>query len=485
MRVLLAALNVRGPNPRELGTKVRRRIKTAMEFALPDEARNHFDKQADSLVAALKPLPPRGPSSPRRGSDAHIPVAATLTEADLRGRMQVSSVDWQGQLKAIEVHGEVSRQGQEVHEGLPAEDAERLVRVADAVARSRALGGKCGPAFVQEHLIDWINRRRLREGADGSWTTEFLAALKDAVHEQIILVPLDGIAIASPFKLGPVSFDYFTESVIDSMVPPEAAQEASPENVDRFRTNLKERYQGHVYAHFECVGEKEHAADLAVENTDAVLEILRMFDAAAFHIDARCQFGRTGQIVPSERHVLRAGPPERLWLSHGVETKGVVRFGVSKWLLGEIQRSGFGLAAGLLEKEQRTDLEKRVLESISHFAHGVASPAPQDRIVHALVAVEALLLRDENEPIQAKLGQRLAMLTATDLISRKAAVKRLQAGYRLRSAFVHHGVKPDDVIEAHEVLLLCWTALDTVAVNTQRFNSKGALLDHIDDLLLS
>ncbi len=233
------------------------------------------------------------------------------------------------------------------------------------------------------------------------------------------------------------------------------------------------------------MAEGQHAQDLAVEHTDAVLEILRMFDAAALDIRARCGFGRMGQVLPCERHVLRTGAPEQLYLSQGVEQHGVVRFGIGKDLLELIRKSGFGLAAELLTKEQLTDLERHVLESISHYAHGVASPAPQDRLVHALVAVESLLLKDENEPIQAKLGQRMAMLTARDLASRKAAVKRLQAGYRLRSAFVHHGVKPDDAKEANEVLMLCWITLDTVAMNTKRFNSRQALLDSIDDALLS
>lgn len=454
-----------------------------MEFVLPEEARNHFDKEADSLIAALKPLPPREPSHPRRGSDAHIPVAAALTEKNLRGRPRVTSVDWQGQLKAIEVHGKLFEQ--QIHEGLPPKDAERLERLAHAVARNRGVRRQCGPEYVQNHLIDWITRRRLREGADGSWTAELLSALKAAVGEQVILVPLEEVAIETPFDLGPVSFDFFTEASIQSMVPPEAVREAPEEMVEQFRAKLKKSYQGHVYTRFTCVAEQEHAQDLAVENTDAVLEILRMFDAAALDIRARCRFGRMGQVVPCERHVLRTGPPERLWLSQAIEQRGLVRFAVGKELLALIRESGFGLAAELLNKEQLSDLEKRVLESISHYAHGVASPAPQDRLVHALVAVESLLLRNKNEPIQAKLGQRMAMLTAQDLASRKAAVKRLQTGYALRSAFVHHGVKPDNVREANEVLRLCWTTLDTVATNTKRFNSRQALLDAIDDALLS
>lgn len=453
-----------------------------MTIVLPDDARSHFDKEADSLIAALKPLPARESPRPHRGSDAHVP-STQFTAESLRGRPRITSVDWQGELKSIEVHGEVL--GHQVHEGLPIDDGERLLRVAHAVARNREVRAKCGPDFVQNHLIDWITRRRLREGADGSWTTEFLTALESGVEEQVILVPLDEMAIEAPFELGPVHFDFFTEASIESMVPPEAIKEAPAESVERFRTELKRNYQGHVYARYVCIAEQEHASDLAVENTDKVLEILRMFDAAALEIRARCQFGRIGQLILFERHVFRVGPPERLWLSQGVERKGIVRFGVGQSLLAMIRDSGFGLAAELLKKDQHTDLEKHVLESISHYAHGVASPAPQDRLVHALVAVESLLLRNENEPIQAKLGQRMAMLTAPDLASRKAAVKRLQAGYRLRSAFVHHGVKPDDVREANEVLLLCWDTLQTVALNTQKFQSRQALLDSVDDALLT
>ena len=132
-----------------------------------------------------------------------------------------------------------------------------------------------------------------------------------------------------------------------------------------------------------------------------------------------------------------------------------------------------------------TDLEEHVLEAISHYAHGVGLPAPQDRLVHALVAVETLLLKDQNESIQSKLGQRMALLTAQNLPSRKQAVRDLIQGYSLRSDFVHHSSKPDDINRANRLLRLCWDSVNAIALNTQRFNSKQALIDHLDDSLLA
>ncbi len=457
--------------------------KNPMLFVLPQEARNHFDKEADSLVASLKPLPNRPPSRRRQGSDAHVPLVRTLTEKDLLGRPRVSVRDWLGRLKAVEVHGEVA--GQQIHEVLPEAGTEALERLADSLARHRSLRTCCGVAYIRKHLIDWMQRRRLRETADGSWTADLLAALERDVQEQTILVPLEGIAIAEPFELGQLAFNFFTEASIHAMVPPEAGAVAPPEVVEEFRGMLKERFQGHVYAQYTCIAEEEHAQELAVRQTDAVLEILRMFDAAALDIRARCLMGRMGQVAPAERHLLRVGVPDRLLLAEGLDHDGVVRFALDREILDVLHGSGFGVASQLLSKEEQTDLEKHSLEAISHYAHGVASPAPQDRLLHALVAVESLLIRDQNEPVQGKLGQRMALLTASDLASRKQAVKRLQAGYGLRSAFVHHGIKPGDIKQANEVLLLCWETLNAVALNTQRFNSRQALLDSLDDALLS
>jgi hypothetical protein len=319
--------------------------------------------------------------------------------------------------------------GQTIHEVLPAEGAERLERLADAIARNRLLRNHCGATYVANHLIDWMTKRRLREPADSSWTGDLLASLAGAVEEQTILVPLEGIRIAEAFELGPVAFDFFTETSIDQMVPLEAAAHVPPEVIEQFRSKMKKKLQGRVYTRSTCTAEEEYAQNLAIGLTDAVLGILKMFDAAALDIRARCVMGRLGQVLPGERHLFRAGAPERLFVSESVEVEGVVPFGVGKQILGIVRDSGFGRAAALLAKEQLTDLEKHVLEAISHFAHGVASPAPQDRLLHALVAVESLLLRDQNEPIQAKLGQRMAMLTAPDLPSRKKAIKQLQTGY--------------------------------------------------------
>jgi hypothetical protein len=104
--------------------------------------------------------------------------------------------------------------------------------------------------------------------------------------------------------------------------------------------------------------------------------------------------------------------------------------------------------------------------------------------MHALVAVESLLLKNSTEPIQARLGQRIARLTASTLEERRQARDDFEEGYTLRSKFVHHRAKLEEVDLANRILVLCLSAVDVVMRMTLRFTTKAALLDHLDDEML-
>jgi len=283
------------------------------------------------------------------------------------------------------------------------------------------------------------------------------------------------------FDLGGLHFDYFKKSQFDEMFA-----EAGLDNdvLKGYVEKLRREYQGRVYAEYRCRAVEGCAEELAFHQTDRVLDIMRMFDVAAFEIRAQCCLGRLGQVPPARTYVFRLTDEAGLLLSQGTEHPIRKALGISAELLRRIKDTGIAIAWELVQKDSLTDLEERALEAVSHFAHGVAVATAQDRLLHALVAVESLLMRNDNEPIQSKLGPRVALLTKPGLEGRKQAIHDLADGYRLRSAFVHHGVRPDDVQIANRLLQLCWDAVSSVMYATRKFNSKDALLNHLDDELL-
>jgi len=448
-------------------------------IVLPQEAKAHFDQKANSLIAELRPLPVRNHSQQLRGSLAHQPVAGHLRDVDFIGRVECNYANGLGGFRGFEIHGD------SIHEFLPEEAAKNLEKITDKIARRRELRSYCSLVYVREHLVGWVRRRRLQEPADDSWTTDLLSCLKNDVYEQTILIPLQGIQITIPFTLGQVSFDYFTESSIEAMQP-EVPEKNHPILIENRERNRK-RYQSCVYAKFQCTSEKIHAENLAIDHTNKVLEILKLFDYAALEIRAQCSLGRMGQITPALTHCFRKLTNGRLLLHKGIDRLYTRQFIVDEQLLHILHQTGIGIASKLLIKTQLTDLEKRSLAALSHYAHGVSSSSLQERIIHALVAVESILHKDANEPVQSLLAYRIALLSTSKLEYRKQATIDLRKGYKLRSQFVHHGIKPDpdDVDTANRVLLLCWNTIDAVMELTKKFDTKQALLDSLEDELLT
>lgn len=446
-------------------------------ISLPPQAKTHFDKVANSFISTLKPLPARPLPKPPKGSIAHQKVTQ-ITSDDFLGPVEPSQFDAFERLQGFEIHRA------DIHEFLPQDAAEQLQNLADKIAIRNELEAYCDASYVRDHLIGWVRRRRLQEPAETSWIDDLQAHLNNDIYDQTILIPLDGIQIEVPFKLGRVSFNYFTKSDIDAKL--QQLPEGDPD-LEEFRVQFRKLYQGRVYTKFQCKAEKEYARKLAFRHTDKALEVLKLFNPASFEIRAQCFLCRMGQVIPPQWHAFLVLPNNGITLCEGIEFPHVraYTFLINKALLNFIGHSQFRIADKLLSKTQLTDLEKRCLESISHFSHGVASVSPQDRLLHALVAVESLLLKDPNEPVQSNLGYRIALLTTSNLEERKKAKKDLLKGYTLRSQFVHHGVKLEDVQTANRVLSLCWDAMNAVVGLTPKFESKQALLDSLEDELLS
>jgi hypothetical protein len=447
-----------------------------VSIAFPVEAQTHFDETASRLLAALKPCAPRIPPEPLKGSLGEKPKMFHLNSSNIIGPIEVTFTDGFDEFCGFEVHSH------NVHEAILGEDATRLEQLADKIANRKDLRSLCGTAYVRKHLMGWIRRRRFEEKAEASWCSDLLLALRGDVSDCILLVPLDGIEIAVPFDFGGVHFDCFKESQFDRML---AAVQSQGDALKGHVAKLRKEYQGRVYAEYRCRAVQEYAEELALHHTDRVLDILKMFDAAALEIRAQCHVGRLGQVIPARTYVFRVTDESCLLLSQGTDRPIWKDLGISQEFLRFMKDTGIAIAAELVQKDNLTNLEERALEAVSHYAHGVAAVAPQDRLVHALVAVESLLVRNDSEPIQSKLAPRVARLTKSGLEARKEAIRDLTEGYRLRSAFVHHGVRPDDVQTTNRLLRLCWETVNSVLFNTRKFTSRDLLLNRLDDESLS
>ena len=102
-----------------------------------------------------------------------------------------------------------------------------------------------------------------------------------------------------------------------------------------------------------------------------------------------------------------------------------------------------------------------------------------------LASLESLFLRNQDEPIQQNLADRLALITGSDLAERKEIVLTTKRAYGLRSRFIHHAQAIDDLSVMDKFMVYAWRGIYNIIANRNQFATLEALLEKIDERKLA
>ena len=97
-----------------------------------------------------------------------------------------------------------------------------------------------------------------------------------------------------------------------------------------------------------------------------------------------------------------------------------------------------------LASNRSTEFRKALYDALILHSRQAQARQVSDKLIFTLTALESMLLRDSNEPIQKNLAERMAFLIGQSVEQRKAVVKNVTDVYKVRSAFIHHGASPED-----------------------------------------
>lgn len=445
---------------------------------LHEQAKRSFDEKARALLDGLTPIPTSRPcpSGKPLGSMGEHEIAAHLVEGKNATRTgPLTRTNGYGELTAVEIHSE------SLHEILTGEPLDRLKALAIQMAQRAEVRSVACPSYVEKQLVRWIERARLRQ-TTSSWCNEFEAALVRDVCPLQVLVPCDGIQIMRRFRLGNVEFRYFKRTDVVRMTEP--CDPNQPDDV-LYRQTMTKDYVGRVYAAYDCTAEEGLAETQAIAETEAALDVLRFLDSAAMDVRVPCFIGRYGQVRDGTVRVFMVRPGEEVpqLFSERSERGAPWRTMVNEEFLDCVAKP-FAAATRILSKDRPTELEELAIDAVRRFAHGVSSPAIQDRLLHAFTAVESLLLADEGEAIVDRLGLRMAFVNGTNAQERRQLIEDLKAGYGLRSRFIHHGRVPTNVEQVNRALKACWLIVFRILLVTDSYQTKTDMLRALDDLIL-
>lgn len=233
--------------------------------------------------------------------------------------------------------------------------------------------------------------------------------------------------------------------------------------------------------------EPKRAYEVALRESERAIAALRVYHVAATttpEVTSYCAvLGREN--VEGVKHLEMEGGRVRSW---GEQPAGGPVF---NWHLSDddIRKYtgslGFDQVNRLLALKDRTKFQETLLDALLLYSRSTREKDLAGKLVYTLVAMESVLLRNDTEPIQQNVGERMAFINASTVEKRKAIIRNLKAAYALRSKFIHHGHTIEERETVWRFMIEAWAFFTNLAKASQRFETKEELIDHLEAMKLS
>ena len=404
-----------------------------MKLEIHPQASQNFNKKAEDLVSRLNPAPEHlrqksGPPNP------NIHSVFNFTPENIIGEMVYGWTDFTGNVVA-KAFGEG---GQMI--GLFGDDYTELVRIAEGMQKSIRPREVVSLRRLTDLIFEWV-KDKYRGTSIPTMTEYVLAESEKLIKELEIWIPISQLYIQAPFVFGKITFRAITKAMIDDWEASILSKANNPEEVESVRRSFerhRQDIQGLATATIKVEAEPRRAYEIAFEEIDRTMSILRFISPANIHpakISYSAPFGK--QHEDRYRYLFVKGGKI---IGH---TSGLTDTSRTQWNLTMEDLATWGPELGvlgmLLNKENLTDFQESLLDALILYSRSSLAKQVSDKLVYILIALESSFLKDSSELIQDAISLRMAYMQDVSVEERRAIISNVKAVYKLRSSFIHHG----------------------------------------------
>ena len=218
----------------------------------------------------------------------------------------------------------------------------------------------------------------------------------------------------------------------------------------------------------QITGRLEKAQLIAYDKVETAIATLKLYRSPIYD-SQRQYFHVTGKVVRSTNRLTLGYRENGKKFDSVIERVGFFfPFELDDKRIRFMRRAGFPKLHKILKKEKLNNLERRIINSIRLLGSafdvvvtksrisgpiGLGFPLEKetepkttfeeislnDRLIRLFIALESLLIFDENEPLASNIAERGAFLLANTYEDRRRIKVFIKKMYKLRSAHVHHG----------------------------------------------
>jgi len=353
--------------------------------------------------------------------------------------------------------------------------------LAESMGETKQFRNVVSTKFLLKQTCHWLCDTLEQRGI-GSLSEFVTLRSRDAVRDFDIWIPLFQTYSSTEFNIGDVTFRTFTREIMEewwNRIPAKIRDDT----VGIAALNAKRSdLQARLAACVPVCAERGKAVEIARTKAQNATALLRFLSPA--NLNSRLVSYCTTTTAGAPRQITevfmdsgRIGE-----ISRSLEDQRM-----TDWLLDQSVQ----LRPGVLENLQRlaldtsTEFRRSLYDALILYSRQTLAVEVSDKLVFTLSALESMLLRDGNEPIQKNLGERMAFLIGQTAQERKDIVKNIDEVYRIRSAFVHHGQTSRHVETVDRFLVNAWTAFSRLMDVSIKYRTKDALVGALEDLKMS
>lgn len=368
-----------------------------------------------------------------------------------------------------------------MHVGWVGPAFEPIKALVESIAKTKPFPILASFDFLLEQTCEWLCAVLERKCSD-RLSVHLRHRSNEAVREHEIWIPLFQTYASSDFSIGDVAFKTFTREIMDEWWERRPAEIKNDDRASAALNKRRSELQAHVAACVRVRAEERKAIEVARARAENATALLRFLSPANLNsrLATFCTPTSAGVLPQVTTVFMDNGHIDRI--SRGIRDRCE-----TDWLLDHSIRFRPGILENLdrLASDLSTEFCRALYDALILYSRQALATEVSDKLVFSLAALESMLLRDGNEPIQKNLGERMAFLVGQSPQARKDIVKNIDAIYRIRSAFVHHGQTARHVKTVDQFLINAWTTFSRLMDLSVKYKTKAALIGALEDLKMS
>lgn len=425
------------------------------------------------LVVEAKPEPPKNDFS------ADVRIKHTITDEDIINFKPGEITNGFGEILGFFFVHEKKRYG------IFEEQYKQLLKLAESIGKSPAFRDRVSIVTIKQLIYEWISKS-CSQAINIPLVDFIVENVKEAIVQQEMWVPIRYLHIQKPFSVGKVTFRPVSKTFLDEIERHwiENSKDHSEEIKQLFDKEIRE-FQGHTAATISFESDPVKAEEIALEETRKSLLMLRLFSAAAFHPRIVSYYEMWGSEKIEGANLLYIKDQTLTKFSSKMIIANPPHLELDHEMIALHFDSGLTILSDLLLKEKKSQFETVALDSFYIYARCTTAKDPADKLVYILAALETLFLKNNTEPIQQNLAERMAFLIEKKVDNRRQVIRDVRNAYSIRSSFVHHGASIEDYEVLEKFMWHAWRAITAVITATKTVQTKDEFLDHLDLIKLS